>query len=300
MSASPTSTLRISGSGTVRAQGSVDQATIKVSGSGEARLGDLAMKQLTVDISGSGKVEAAPKDTADVRISGSGDVKLLSRPANLTSKVSGSGRISQASPDPEGGKASVRRRPRKSQRHGRDLRSLICSLLLAVAGISTALADPRSFHAGITRITVQDTTPFDALIAYPTEATEASVEEGLFRLLASRDAPVAAGARFPVVLFSHGGGRGPGTPLVHRDLLLHLARQGFIVIAPFHPGTAQPFVDRPRHDSQGARFCVGGSTLFQTRRSRPDRHGGLLFRRRGDAHRRGCDVRFGAPVGLLP
>jgi hypothetical protein len=94
----PDLALRISGSGTVRAQGSVDQATVKVSGSGEARLGDLAMKQLTVDISGSGKVEAAPKDTADVRISGSGDVKLLSRPANFTSKVSGSGRISQAAP----------------------------------------------------------------------------------------------------------------------------------------------------------------------------------------------------------
>lgn len=88
--------LRISGSGTVRAQGSVDQATIKVSGSGEAMLGDLAVKQLKVDISGSGKVEATPKDSADVKISGSGDVKLLSRPANLTSKVSGSGRISQA------------------------------------------------------------------------------------------------------------------------------------------------------------------------------------------------------------
>jgi len=125
------------------------------------------------------------------------------------------------------------------------LRSLICSLLLVVVGISTASADPRSFHAGIVRITVQDTTPFDALIAYPTEAAEVSVEEGPFRLLASRDAPVAAGARFPVILFSHGGG-GPGTPLVHRDLLLHLARQGFIVIAPFHPATAQPFVDRPR------------------------------------------------------
>lgn len=87
--------LRISGSGTVRAQGSVDQATIKVSGSGEAWLGDLAVKQLKVDISGSGKVEARPKDSADVRISGSGDVKMLSHPANLTSKVSGSGRISQ-------------------------------------------------------------------------------------------------------------------------------------------------------------------------------------------------------------
>ena len=40
-------------------------------------------------------VEAAPKDTADIKISGSGDVKLLSRPVTLTSKVSGSGRISQ-------------------------------------------------------------------------------------------------------------------------------------------------------------------------------------------------------------
>jgi putative autotransporter adhesin-like protein len=87
--------LRISGSGTVRAQGSVDQATIKVSGSGEARLGDLAMKRLGVDISGSGMVEAAPKDSADIKISGSGDVKLLSRPANLSSKVAGSGRITQ-------------------------------------------------------------------------------------------------------------------------------------------------------------------------------------------------------------
>jgi predicted dienelactone hydrolase len=125
------------------------------------------------------------------------------------------------------------------------LRSLICSLLLAVAGISTASADPRSFHAGITRITVQDTMPFDALIAYPTEAAEVSFEEGPIRLLASRDAPIAAGARFPIVLFSHGGS-GPGTPLVYRDLLLHLAREGFIVIAPFHPGTEKPFVDRPR------------------------------------------------------
>lgn len=114
------------------------------------------------------------------------------------------------------------------------MRLLLLSLLLAVAGISTAWADPRSFHAAIARIKVQDTTPFDAVIVYPTEAAEV-------------DAAVAAGARFPVVLFSHGGGRGPGTPLVHRDLLLHLARQGFIVIAPFHPASAQPFVDRPRH-----------------------------------------------------
>ena len=46
-------------------------------------------------ISGSGNVEAAPKDEADLTISGSGNVRLLSRPASLRTKVSGSGRISQ-------------------------------------------------------------------------------------------------------------------------------------------------------------------------------------------------------------
>ena len=125
------------------------------------------------------------------------------------------------------------------------MRALILGLALAVALISTASAEPPSFRAGVARMTVQDTTSFDVLIAYPTEVAEVPIEEGPISLVASRDAPVAAGTRFAVVLFSHGGG-GPGTPLVHGDLVLHLARQGFIVVAPFHPGTEKPFVDRPR------------------------------------------------------
>ena len=95
---------RISGSGTVRAQGTVDHATISVAGSGDARLADMAMKDLTAKISGSGKVEAAPKDAADIKISGSGDVRLLSRPTHLSSRVSGSGRITQSSLDAAEGK----------------------------------------------------------------------------------------------------------------------------------------------------------------------------------------------------
>ena len=86
----------IAGSGSVRAQGVVAHATVKVAGSGQARLADLAVNQLTVDIAGSGKVEANPKDSADITISGSGDVKLLNRPAELRTKISGSGRINQA------------------------------------------------------------------------------------------------------------------------------------------------------------------------------------------------------------
>ena len=58
------------------------------------------------------------------------------------------------------------------------MRSLILGLALAIVGTATALADPPSFRAGVARMTVQDATPFDVLIAYPTEAAEVSVDEG--------------------------------------------------------------------------------------------------------------------------
>jgi hypothetical protein len=87
--------LVISGSGSVAAQGTVDRLSLVISGAGKARLGELSTKQLTVEVSGSGNVEAAPTDEADIRISGSGKVNLLTRPARLNSKISGSGRITQ-------------------------------------------------------------------------------------------------------------------------------------------------------------------------------------------------------------
>jgi hypothetical protein len=100
----PELALRVSGSGTLRGQGSVDQLSVVVSGSGTARLAGVAVKQLTAKISGSGNLEAAPKDDADISISGSGNVRLLSRPTRLKSHVAGSGRITQASIDTVEGK----------------------------------------------------------------------------------------------------------------------------------------------------------------------------------------------------
>jgi predicted dienelactone hydrolase len=47
----------------------------------------------------------------------------------------------------------------------------------------------------------------------------------------AQDAPVAAGA-FGVVVVSHGGG---GMALLHRDLAISLASQGYVVAAPTHP-----------------------------------------------------------------
>ena len=44
-------------------------------------------------ISGAGRASIAPASAADLKISGSGEIDLLSHPAKLTSDVSGAGRI---------------------------------------------------------------------------------------------------------------------------------------------------------------------------------------------------------------
>lgn len=100
----PELALAISGSGNVRAQGAVDRLSATISGSGDARLAGVALKQLTAKISGSGSIEAAPRDEADVHISGSGNVRLLTRPVRLKTHVAGSGRISQPQEAAEGRK----------------------------------------------------------------------------------------------------------------------------------------------------------------------------------------------------
>ena len=122
------------------------------------------------------------------------------------------------------------------------IRALFLVLAL-VAGASCAQADPQRFHAGIARITVQDVVPFDAVVVYPTGAGEVPSQDLAFTIAASRDAPIATGALFPIVLFSHGGGRtltAGGSPLPHAALFTSLAREGFVMVAPFHPGSKTP------------------------------------------------------------
>ncbi len=100
----PDLAVRLSGSGNISAQGKADHVTVTISGAGRALLADLATQQLTVKVSGSGRIEAAPTESADIDLSGSGTVRLLSRPAQLRSHVSGSGRITQAPFDSADGK----------------------------------------------------------------------------------------------------------------------------------------------------------------------------------------------------
>lgn len=88
--------IEIRGSGDVSAAGRVDRLTLTIRGSGEARLEPLAVRTATVEIAGSGEAELNPTESADVAISGSGDVSLLSRPATLNTRINGSGDITVA------------------------------------------------------------------------------------------------------------------------------------------------------------------------------------------------------------
>jgi predicted dienelactone hydrolase len=146
------------------------------------------------------------------------------------------------------------------------VRAFFLVLALLVGGTSSVQADPQRFHAGITRITVQDVVPFDTLVAYPTDVVEAPFRDGPYTITASRDAPIAPRARFPVVLFSHGGGgtiKAGGSSLPYAALATSLAREGFVVVAPFHPGTKRPFEGRP-HQIHKALDAMSADPRFST------------------------------------
>jgi predicted dienelactone hydrolase len=93
--------------------------------------------------------------------------------------------------------------------------------------------------------------PLQAL--YPTRAPAAAETIGPYAVELARDA-APAGDPMPLVLVSHGNG---ASPWVHRDLALHLAREGFAVAMVEHPGnsrsdnslsgTVANLENRPRH-----------------------------------------------------
>lgn len=91
----PRLALIMSGSGDVRVQGRAEDARIDISGSGDADLSGLELTDVTIGIDGSGEAEVAATGQVNVDISGSGDVSLTRRPAQLTQTVSGSGEVRQ-------------------------------------------------------------------------------------------------------------------------------------------------------------------------------------------------------------
>ena len=85
--------LSLGGSGNIEADGKTDDLNVKVSGSGNVKLGELVARRAAVQVLGSGHAEIAPEDTLDVTLAGSGTIYLRSEPKEIETSIHGSGHI---------------------------------------------------------------------------------------------------------------------------------------------------------------------------------------------------------------
>ena len=103
-----------SGSAEVLASGTARDLSLDLSGSGEADLADLASETAKAEVSGAAEAVIAPREAADLDISGSASVRLMTRPKRLQTDVTGAGSIIFE----DGGKASDSRE--QERRPGRE------------------------------------------------------------------------------------------------------------------------------------------------------------------------------------
>jgi hypothetical protein len=82
----------LSGSGTIRADGTAHEAQVELTGSGKVALDQLAAERASVSVTGSGDVAVAASRELDVEITGSGDVTYRGDP-ELKKRITGSGSV---------------------------------------------------------------------------------------------------------------------------------------------------------------------------------------------------------------
>lgn len=112
---------------------------------------------------------------------------------------------------------------------------------------------------GFRQLTIHDAiqhADMPVLVFYPTHRAPTTVTLGPYQFIASPEAPVADGS-YPLVVISHGSG---GTHILYRTIAMHLARNGYVVAIPEHPGnnridnklygTVDNLINRPRHVKQ--------------------------------------------------
>lgn len=126
--------------------------------------------------------------------------------------------------------------------------------------------------AGYRSVTVSDHetgTSFRTAVFYPSLASELPEVLGPFTESIAREGEIAPGSQTLVVI-SHGTG---SMPMLHRGLAIHLARHGFVVALPEHPGNSRTddslagtkanLLNRPRHLSAVADWAYQ-SELFHS------------------------------------
>jgi hypothetical protein len=84
--------VRISGSGDVSGQGTANDLDLRISGSGSYRGEALKSKQATVGVSGSGNALISASETLHANVSGSGTIEYVGDP-QVTQNISGSGSV---------------------------------------------------------------------------------------------------------------------------------------------------------------------------------------------------------------
>jgi hypothetical protein len=91
---SPSLTVQVPGSGTIRAAGTTARLDVAIGGSGTALLSRLTARDATASIDGSGSIVLTATHSLDASISGSGTILYTGSPAQVSKSVTGSGTIS--------------------------------------------------------------------------------------------------------------------------------------------------------------------------------------------------------------
>ncbi|MCA0200564.1 MAG: DUF2807 domain-containing protein [Proteobacteria bacterium] len=90
--------LSVSGSGNVEASGKLKALDLDISGSGNAKMDALMVDEASVAISGSGSAVVDVREDLNVRVSGSGSVRYLTQPKDVSTSISGSGSVRRRDP----------------------------------------------------------------------------------------------------------------------------------------------------------------------------------------------------------
>lgn len=85
--------LQVSGSGSIVADGTANEVKTTVSGSGSVELASLRAKSVSADLSGAGLVSAYASESAQVELSGAGNVRISGNPAKRSVDRSGAGSV---------------------------------------------------------------------------------------------------------------------------------------------------------------------------------------------------------------
>jgi hypothetical protein len=91
----PRVSVRLSGSGAVRASGTVTRLDVRVGGSGDAQLGQLVARDVHAAVSGSARIVTHAANTLQASATGSGTIVYSGNPAHVTTSITGSAAITR-------------------------------------------------------------------------------------------------------------------------------------------------------------------------------------------------------------